>query len=529
MISEVEIKTDPKTAMESDSLRRLVSRKLGISPRLINDLRIWRRSVDARGRKVQINLSVKVATGDDKTVGVTWHEKKISSLPQESPVMVIVGAGPAGLFAALKCIELGIKPIVLERGVDVDQRRLDLAMISREKKINPRSNYCYGEGGAGAFSDGKLFTRSKKRGNNREVLELLVQFGAKEDILIDAHPHIGSDRLPGIIRAIREKILECGGEVRFNTCASELIIEANEVKGVRDAEGKEYYGAVMLATGQSARDFIRQLHAQGVKMEPKGIAVGVRLEHPQALIDKIQYHSPEGRGEYLPAAEYSFVTQSEGRGVYSFCMCPGGVIVPAGSASGELVVNGMSASARAGENANSGMVVEIRPGDFPDYSDRGEMELLDFQEDLEKRFYRMAGNSIVAPAQRMTDFIANKISKTLPSTSYAPGIQPGNFNDLFPEFISRRLRDGFVAFGKKREGFMSDKGVMIGLESRTSSPVRIPRDKETFCHTELRNLYPVGEGAGYAGGIVSAAVDGMNAVKAFAEGIGIKSSLSKAL
>lgn len=429
--------------------------------------------------------------------------------------MVIIGAGPAGLFAALKCIELGIRPIVLERGADVDTRRIDIATISRSGKINPVSNYCYGEGGAGAFSDGKLYTRSKKRGNNEEVLQLLVQFGASENILIDAHPHIGSDRLPAIIKRIRETIIDNGGEVQFHTCAESIILESGKAKGVVTADGKRIEGAVMLATGHSAREFIRRLHSQGVKMEAKGIAVGVRLEHPQTVIDRIQYHSSEGRGKYLPAAEYSFVTQSGDRGVYSFCMCPGGVIVPAGSAADELVVNGMSASARAGSLANSGMVVEIRPGDFPEYEDRGELQLLDFQEDLERKMFREAGSTINAPAQRMTDFVGRRISKTLPATSYAPGIHPGDFNRLLPEFIASRLRDGFRKFGEKRKGFLTSDAILVGLESRTSSPVRIPRDRITYCHEEIEDLYPVGEGAGYAGGIVSAAVDGQNAVKAY--------------
>lgn len=519
MQKEITIQTDPKTASDRRDLLRLLSSGLQIPESEINDFRIWKKSIDARGQKVKINLSVKVATGDDKEVNNLHTPRHFEPVSSDAPVMVIVGAGPAGLFAALKCIELNIRPIVLERGVDVDTRRRDIAEISRGKRINPNSNYCYGEGGAGAFSDGKLYTRSKKRGDNEEVLQLLVQFGASEDILIDAHPHIGSDRLPEIIKNIRETIKSMGGEVCFNSCVERLLLEDGKAVGVVTDDGRVYKGAVMLANGHSARDFIRNLHSQGVKMESKGLAIGVRLEHPQQLIDSIQYHSKEGRGKYLPPAEYSFVTQIDGRGVYSFCMCPGGVIVPAGSAEGELVVNGMSASARAGERSNSGMVVEIRPGDFPEYSNKGELELLQFQEDLERSFYNASGCSIIAPAQRMKDFVEQKRSSSLPKTSYAPGIQSADFNRLFPAFISDRLREGFKSFGRKRKGFLTNEAILVGLESRTSSPVRLPRERDTYRHVEIEDLYPVGEGAGYAGGIVSAAVDGINAIKAYKEKI----------
>ncbi|MDE6297793.1 MAG: FAD-binding protein [Muribaculaceae bacterium] len=512
---DITLQTDPRTASDSAMLRQELSRKIGVSPEEINDFRIWRRSVDARGKRVRVNLSVKLVTGSDRKVEAIRKEKIFEKVSEDAPVMVIVGAGPAGLFAALKCIENGIRPVVLERGKDVDRRRLDIAEISKKKRINPSSNYCYGEGGAGAFSDGKLFTRSKKRGDNEEVLQLLVQFGASEDILIDAHPHIGSDRLPKIIKNIREEIRNKGGEVCFETKVERLILSGSKAVGVVDSNNREYRGAVMLANGHSARDFIMNLYDQGVGMEAKGIALGVRLEHPQKLIDNIQYHRTDGRGKYLPAAEYSFVQQIEGRGVYSFCMCPGGVIVPAGSDEGELVVNGMSASARAGERSNSGMVVEIRPGDFPEYSEYGEMELMKLQEDLEKRFYREAGDSIIAPAQRMTDFVNKRESETLPASSYAPGIQSKNFDRLLPPFIHERLREGFKAFDRKRKGILSKEAILVGLESRTSSPVRLPRDRESYEHIGIANLYPVGEGAGYAGGIVSAAIDGINAANAY--------------
>lgn len=521
MINELDLRLSPREAAVMSLLRKAVARKLKIKEKDINDVRIVRRSIDAR-HGVKVNLTVRVAAGDDMSAGSSPHPVKFTPVSADAPVMVIVGAGPAGLFAALKCIQRGIRPIVLERGHDVDARRLDLAAMCREGRINPASNYCYGEGGAGAFSDGKLFTRSKKRGNVEDVLQLLVQFGASERILVDAHPHIGSDRLPKVIKAIREEIIRCGGEVHFSTRVDSLVLVDGVAEGVVTSDGREYRGAVMLATGHSARDTIRRLHAQGVCMQAKGIAVGVRLEHPQNLIDKLQYHSEEGRGEYLPVAEYSFVTQSDGRGVYSFCMCPGGVIVPAGSADGELVVNGMSASARAGKFANSGMVVEIRPGDFPEYEESGEMQLLDFQENLERSMFEAAGKTINAPAQRMQDFVEGKISESLPDTSYAPGIHPADFNELLPPFIADRLRDGFRQFGVKRPGFLTNEAKLIGLESRTSSPVRIPRDPDSLCHTEISNLYPVGEGAGYAGGIVSAALDGMRAADAYADTIGGK-------
>ncbi|MDE7412972.1 MAG: FAD-binding protein [Muribaculaceae bacterium] len=515
MQHDIILQTDPRTAGEPRELRKRIAKELKIHPEEINDYRIWKRSVDARGSKVKINLSIKIATGDDYRLPTLFSPKEFHSLDSTAPSMIIVGAGPAGLFAALKCIDSGIRPILLERGKDVDSRRKDIADISRKKEINPASNYCYGEGGAGAFSDGKLYTRSKKRGDNEEVLQLLVQFGASPDILVDAHPHIGSDRLPRIIKAIREEIISCGGKVLFSTKAEKIIFEKGCAVGVIDSDGNEYRGAVMLANGHSARDFIKRIYSQGVKMEAKGIAIGVRLEHPQQLIDSIQYHNPSGRGKYLPAAEYSFVTQSGGRGVYSFCMCPGGVIVPAGSGEGELVVNGMSASARAGDKSNSGMVVEIHPEDFPEYAEKGELALLTFQENLEKDFFEKSGGSINAPAQRMVDFIEGRKSVSLPKTSYAPGIHSDDFSSLLPPFISERLKDGFRQFGKKRKGFLTNDAILVGLESRTSSPVRLPRDRDTYEHVEIENLYPVGEGAGYAGGIVSAAIDGMNAVKAY--------------
>lgn len=520
MKTEVELRVVPEVAADPEKIRQAAASKTGIKTNRINAIRVVRRSIDARQRQVMVNLTVRIATDQDTVLDEPFTPHTFKHVTADSPSLIIIGAGPAGLFAALQALELGIRPIVLERGLDVDARRVDIANISRERRINPRSNYCYGEGGAGAYSDGKLYTRSKKRGNVRAVLELLVQHGASPDILVDAHPHVGSDKLPGVIKAIRQTIIDHGGEVKFDTKVTSIIIEEGRASGVTaetsDGEKRIDGDGVILATGHSARDTIRMLDTVGIPLEAKGIAVGVRLEHPQELIDQLQYHNPRGRGKYLPAAEYNYVTQVDGRGVYSFCMCPGGVIVPAGSTDGELVVNGMSASARAGRNANSGMVVEIRPGDIDGYQDRGAFELLDFQEDLERSFYHAAGDSIVAPAQLMTDFVAGRESRQLLATSYAPGVQPRDFNKLFPTFISTRLRRGFEDFGKKCRGFLTDRAMLVGLESRTSSPVRVTRHPDTLESTGVSRLYPAGEGAGYAGGIVSAAIDGMRCAESFA-------------
>ena len=517
MIQDITLRVAPKVAATRELLLREVVRSLGTPFSDINEWRVVKRSIDARKRNIIVNLTVRVATGEHKGLEPVFDRVEYTKVKDDAPRVIIVGAGPAGLFAALEALKHGMRPIVLERGKDVDERRLDIARISREGKIDPVSNYCFGEGGAGAYSDGKLYTRSKKKGSVEEVLKLLVQHGAHSDILIDAHPHIGSDKLPHVIKEIRKTIIKAGGEVHFQTTVEGLIINKEKVEGVRTDKGEFRGDAVVLATGHSAHDTFRRLNADGVLMEPKGVAIGVRLEHPQQLIDSLQYHSPEGRGKYLPAAEYSYVTQADGRGVYSFCMCPGGVVVPAGSAGGELVVNGMSASARAGEKANSGMVVEIRPGDFPEYARYGNLEILQLQEDLEQKFYRESGGTINAPAQRMVDFVSNRRSKTLPNTTYAPGIHSANFHQLFPPFIAKRLAQGFRDFGRKCPGFLTNDAVMIGLESRTSSPVRLPRDRETLEHLQLSGLYPAGEGAGYAGGIVSAAIDGMNAARAAAQ------------
>lgn len=517
MIEKVQLQLTPESAANPNLIKKEVARTLGITANEINEIRIVKRSIDARKRKVMINLTIAVALGADKEVSDIPPKVNFQKLPSDAAQVIIVGAGPAGLFAALRAIESGLRPIVFERGKDVDTRRVDIANLNRSGKADPESNYCFGEGGAGTFSDGKLHTRSKKRGDNEAVMALLVQFGADPKILTDSHPHVGSDRLPHIIKAIREKIIECGGAVRFGQRVDNLILESSGgekkvCKGVVLSDGSRYEGDVILATGHSARDTIRNLYSQGVGMEAKGFAMGVRLEHPAELIDRLQYHSPEGRGKYLPAAEYNYVTQVDGRGVYSFCMCPGGVVVPAVSAPGESVVNGMSASARSGRWSNSGMVVEIRPGDFPEYTSEGVFELLKAQEELEKRFYEAAGETLRAPAQRMYDFVKAKESANLPASSYPPGLISRRVDQLLPPVISKRLQQGFRDFGNKSKGFLTNEACVIGLESRTSSPVRLPRDKETLCHLEIEGLYPAGEGAGYAGGIISAAIDGRRCV-----------------
>ena len=517
MIKDISLRVSPEVAATPELLAPKVFGAAGCK---VNDWRVVRRSIDARKRDIIINLTVRLASGEDREVSSGYKPVDFPDVSTSLETVVIVGAGPAGLFAALECIRLGMKPIVLERGKDVDSRRLDIATLNRDRKIDPESNYCFGEGGAGTFSDGKLYTRSKKRGNPMEVLSLLVQHGAKDEILIDSHPHIGSDRLPGIMKSIRQTIIGSGGEVRFQTKVESLIIQDKTVKGVITAEGEDILAnAVILATGHSARDVYRSLARDGVRMEAKGLAVGVRLEHPQKTIDSVQYHSPAGRGRWLPAAEYNFVTQVDGRGVYSFCMCPGGVVVAAGSAPEELVVNGMSASSRSSIWSNSGMVVELHPGDFPEYSGRGEFEMLDLVEDLERKFYEKSGNSIVAPAQRMKDFVDGKPSRNLPPSSYIPGLYEARMDLMLPPFISTRLQKGFSEFGRKAKGFLTNDAVLIGLESRTSSPVRIPRDKETLWHTDVKGLYPAGEGAGYAGGIVSAAIDGMRCAQSIKESL----------
>lgn len=506
MIQEYQLRVLPKIASSEQEIKRFVAQEYAIKEQDIMAVRILKRSIDARQRTVMMNLKVAVFINEMPS----QNEYAEISYPDVAykPQVVVVGAGPAGLFAALRLIEGGLRPIVIERGKNVTDRKRDIALISREHAVNPESNYSFGEGGAGAFSDGKLYTRSKKRGSVDRILNILCQHGASTSILADAHPHIGTDKLPRVIANMREQILKSGGEVHFECRMDELIIEKDIVKGVRTQDHKEFIGPVILATGHSARDVYRYLAEKEVEIEAKGIAVGVRLEHPQELIDQIQYHNPQGRGDYLPAAEYSFVTQVQGRGVYSFCMCPGGVIVPAASGPEQVVVNGMSSSSRGSRWANSGMVVEIRPEDLPNNEDNSVLSMMNFQEELERNCWLNAGMKQSAPAQRMEDFIKKRVSGSTPETSYAPGVISSPLHFWMPEFVTSRLAEGFKHFGRVSRGFLTNEALMIGVESRTSAPVRIPRDRETLEHVVIKDLYPCGEGAGYAGGIVSAAIDG---------------------
>jgi hypothetical protein len=514
MIKEISIRVLPQQAASETALKGFLAREFALNPKDIQAVRILKRSIDARKRQVIINLTVRIYLNElppnDMFSPIIYGD--VSDKQQA----IVVGAGPAGLFAALRLIELGMRPIVLERGKDVHQRRKDIARISREHKVDSESNYCFGEGGAGAFSDGKLYTRSKKRGSVDRILSILCQHGASLDILADAHPHIGTDKLPRVIENIRHTILESGGEVKFGTRIDELIFDKQEVIGAKSHTGDIFPGPVILATGHSARDVYYYLHRNNIELEAKGFAVGVRLEHPQELIDRIQYHNSEGRGKYLPAAEYSFVTQIEGRGVYSFCMCPGGFIVPAASGPNQLVVNGMSPSNRGSRWANSGMVVEIRPEDIPGYEVHDVLAGIKFQEEIEYQCFINGNCRQTAPAQRMTDFINGKISPDLPITSYTPGVISSPLHFWMPTLITERLRQGFRHFGKISHGFLTREALMIGVETRTSSPVRIPRDSEQLHHIRFDGLYPCGEGAGYAGGIVSAAIDGERCAEALA-------------
>ena len=514
MIQEYQLRILPEIAANEQKLKEYLSKEKGLNLRDITATRILKRSIDARQRTIFVNLKVRAyireMPKDDE------YEHTIYNKVEGKPQVIVVGAGPGGLFAALRLIELGLRPVVIERGKDVRERKKDLAQISREHTVDPESNYSFGEGGAGAYSDGKLYTRSKKRGNIDKILNVFCQHGASTAILVDAHPHIGTDKLPRVIENMRNTILECGGEVHFRTRMDALIIENNEIKGIETNTGKTFLGPVILATGHSARDVYRWLAANNVTIEAKGIAVGVRLEHPATLIDQIQYHRKEGRGNYLPAAEYSFVAQVGGRGVYSFCMCPGGFVVPAASSSRQVVVNGMSPSNRGSRWANSGMVVEIRPEDYSELMKHEEMAvskdsplaLMAFQERLEELCWLNGGMKQTAPAQRMVDFVNKKNSFDLPESSYTPGLLASPLHFWMPEFVTGRLREGFRHFGKVSRGFLTNDAVMIGVETRTSSPVRILRDKESYQHITLKGLFPCGEGAGYAGGIVSAAIDG---------------------
>ena len=543
MIHEYQLRILPEQAASEQSLKQYISREKGLDVRTINAIRILKRSIDARQRTIYINLTIRVFVNE--TPSEDEFERTDYPNVEGRPAVIVVGAGPGGLFAALKLIELGLRPIVVERGKNVRERKEDLARISREHKVDAESNYSFGEGGAGAYSDGKLYTRSKKRGSVEKILNVFCQHGASPTILSDAHPHIGTDKLPRVIENMRNTILACGGEVHFQTRMESILIEGQKVKGIETNTGKTFLGPVILATGHSARDVYRWLYAHGVQLETKGIAIGVRLEHPSMLIDQIQYHNKNGRGKYLPAAEYSFVQQVDGRGVYSFCMCPGGFVVPAASGPHQLVVNGMSPSNRGTKWSNSGMVVETRPEDlllpemqlqaepFPGSNESLTEELIlrdgkqpegtvhtlammRFQEKLEQICWQQGNMRQTAPSQRMVDFTRKKLSYDLPATSYSPGLVSSPLHFWMPSFLSERLSKGFQLFGKSSRGFLTNEAVMIAVETRTSSPVRIVRDKDTLQHLTVEGLFPCGEGAGYAGGIVSAGIDGERCAKAVA-------------
>ena len=517
MIEEDQIRVLPETAASEEGIKRFLQEEKGLSPLELTAVRVLKRSIDARQRTIFVNLKVRAYLNElpEDDAFVRTDYPNVADKPQA----VVVGAGPGGLFAALRLIELGVRPVVVERGKNVHDRRKDIAQISRSHVVDPESNYSFGEGGAGAFSDGKLYTRSKKRGNVEKILNVFCQHGASTSILSDAHPHLGTDKLPGIIEAMRNTIIHCGGEVHFETKMDALLVEGNRVEGVQCGE-KVFKGPVILATGHSARDVYRYLHREGIEIEAKDIAVGVRLEHPSELIDQIQYHRREGRGEFLPAAEYSFVTQADGRGVYSFCMCPGGTVVPAASGPNQVVVNGMSNSQRNSPWSNSGMVVELHAEDLAERSimdlppapgietQGGALAMLEFQERLEYAAFQQGGRKQTAPAQRMAHFVNGKLSYDLPRTSYTPGLVSTPIHFWMPDFVTTRLQKAFRHFGKTSHGFLTNEAVMIGVETRTSAPVRILRDRETLQHVRLHGLFPCGEGAGYAGGIVSAGVDG---------------------
>ena len=539
MTNEYQIRVVPEVAAQEDRLKAYLADEQGIDARTIYGVRILKRSIDARQRQIYVNLKVRVYINeqphDDEYVKTDYPN--VDGKPQ----VIVVGAGPGGLFAALRLIELGLRPIVLERGKNVHDRKKDLALITKTQKVDAESNYCFGEGGAGAYSDGKLYTRSKKRGNTDKILNVFCQHGASTAILADAHPHIGTDRLPKVIEAMRNTIIRCGGEVHFQTKMTGLIISGEKlgVNGERILSNAEQtvigveaevisnpspltthlslMGPVILATGHSARDVYRYLAEAKIEIEAKGIAVGVRLEHPSQLIDQIQYHNKQGRGRWLPAAEYSMVTQIDGRGVYSFCMCPGGFVIPAATDKEQIVVNGMSPASRSTQWSNSGMVVEIRPEDIQglqgNHSDplstiHSQLSVMRFQEELERMCWQQGNMQQTAPAQRMADFVNNRLSYDLPKSSYAPGLISSPLHFWLPKQISHRLQEGFKVFGKNAHGFLTNEAILIAVETRTSSPVRIIRDKDTLQHVRIQGLFPCGEGAGYAGGIVSAGVDG---------------------
>jgi uncharacterized protein len=507
MPQELQLQVSPEIAANESLLYEYVAKTVRVSTKLVNKIVIQKRSIDARQKAIKINLKVQVYLVDEEFVTEKIQLPNYQNVFNAQEV-IIVGAGPAGLFAALQLIELGLKPIVIERGKDVRGRRRDLKAINRDHIVNEDSNYCFGEGGAGTYSDGKLYTRSKKRGDVDRILRLLVAFGAPNDIMVDAHPHIGTNKLPQIIQDIREKIIECGGQVLFETRVTDFIIKNNEVQGVVTQNGDTISAnKVILATGHSARDIFELLDKKKILIEAKPFAIGVRAEHPQALIDRIQY-SCDFRGDYLPPSPYAIVKQVNGRGMYSFCMCPGGVIAPCATNPGEVVTNGWSPSKRDQATANSGIVVELKLEDFKPFSKFGALAGMEFQKAIEQKAWLLAGSTQKVPAQRMVDFTQNKISTDIPKTSYVPGTTSVELGQVFPGFLTQIMREGFKEFGKTMRGYLTNDAILHAPESRTSSPVRIPRDNESLEHLQIKGLYPCGEGAGYAGGIISAAIDG---------------------
>ena len=523
-MKEVEVVFPAKFNPTDKDIIAACEKALRARPGAVISHEVRKRSLDARGGDIKFRYRVNVALRGMEPIE-PYKLAEFKDVHDAEPV-IIVGCGPAGLFAALKLVQLGLKPIILERGKDVHQRKFDMAKLSREQKVNPNSNYCFGEGGAGTFSDGKLYTRSTKKGDIREILHMFVHFGADPAILIESHAHIGSDKLPRVIENMRNCVIEHGGEVHFNSHVVDFVQNGEKwdaiVEGVNlpdsnseNSSGRKTYTAknIILATGHSARDIYELFNGKGWTIEPKGFALGVRVEHPQSLINNIQYH---GKYQpYLPTAEYSLVAQVDGRGVFSFCMCPGGILVPAATSEGEMVLNGMSNSARNSRWANAGIVVQVNPEDVPEYAEHGPLQVLRFQQDVERKLFANS-NSIMAPAQRMEDFCRGIVSKDLPETSYKPGAYPAPLHELLPPFVANRLQKAFPEFNKKMRGYYTNKALLLAVESRTSSPVRIPRDKETLQHVSLPGIYPCGEGAGYAGGIVSSAMDGINcAVKIF--------------
>lgn len=525
MINEYQLRLLPVQAANEQAIKEFIAHDKGVDVRTIKHIRVLKRSIDARQRTIYVNLKVRIYVNEEPEDDV--YERTEYNDVSSARSVVVVGEGPGGLFAALRLIELGLRPVVIERGKDVRERKKDIAAISRTHKVDAESNYCFGEGGAGAYSDGKLYTRSKKRGNINKILNVFCQHGASVSILSDAHPHIGTDKLPGVIENMRNTILECGGEVHFQTKMTGIMLSNGTAIGVEAVNlntGKElvFRGPVILATGHSGRDVYRYLHDKGIEMEPKALAMGVRLEHPAELIDRIQYHNKDGRGKYLPAAEYCFVTQVDGRGVYSFCMCPGGFVIPAATGPRQIVVNGMSPSNRGSRWSNSGMVVEVKPEDLvlsglSEEDNKDVLCMMHFQERLEEMCWQQGNMRQTAPAQRMVDFTHSKLSYDLPQSSYSPGLISSPLHFWLPPVIGKRLQAGFEKFGRMSHGFLTNEAVLIATETRTSSPVRILRNADTLQHVRVKGLFPCGEGAGYAGGIVSAGVDGERCAEAVKE------------